>query len=372
MSASDDAAVTGKRSFSTSRVLTALIPLALLVAGVVMIQRHRIEAEAESQAEQAALAKLGLNAGGANRLAPEYVDADGDMIADPPSDPTKLIDPPTLVFSYIGAEDSARQKEVWKEFTAALSTAVGKPVEYLVLTKPDDQLAALKGGKLHVTAVNTGNVPAAVNRSGFVPDVVLAAADGTSGHTMKLVVPADSKIKKVEELRGKKLAFVNKSSNSGYKAPLVLLMKDFGMTPQRDFEVAFSYGHDISIHGIATGEYEAAPIAGDMLDRAVSRGELKPEQYRVIYESERFPSAALGHAYNLKPELVEKIKATYASFAWPGSGLEKEFAPAGIVKFVPADYKQNWSLIRRIGDVIPDTPTAQESPQLDQIESEFK
>ncbi len=363
---SDPVSKTAPQKFSLLRVLAVLIPSALLVVGVIYFLSNKIQADAQANDERLILEKLRLGKPKNNRLAAEFTDANNDLVADAPTDAAKLVNPDTLIFSYIGAEDSERQKEVWQEFLAAIAAATDKKVEYLVLKTPDEQLAALKGSKLHLTGVATGAVPLAVRDYGFVPDFTLAAADGQSGHTMKLLVPAASKIREIEDLRGQRLAFVDYKSNSGYKAPLVLLMNDYNLVPVRDFDWAFTHGHDESIRGIASNTYNAAPVASDMLARATARGEIKPEQYRVIYESELFPSAALGHAYNLHPDLVTKIKDVYAKFTWTGTGLEKEFGPSGVAKFVPADYKQQWSLIRRIDDALgpdPVIPIEPETPE---------
>lgn len=364
---SDITPTSRKSTFSLSRVLTVLLPLMLLTVGGVLYWNKTIEAEARSLNEKIVLEKLGL--GETNNLQPkhldkQFTDADGDLVADSPKDPAQFIEPETIVFSYIGAEDSARQKEVWQEFTAAVAAATKKNVEYLVIATPQEQLDLLKSGKLHLTAINTGKVPEAVREGGFVPDVTFADADGNIGHRMIFLVPADSKITQPEQLRGQRIAFVNRHSNSGFKAPMVMLMKDQGLRPLRDFEWLFTYSHDESIAGIASKTYPAAPVASDILARAEARGDIKPEQYRVINESELFPSAALGHVYNLKPELVDQIKQVYKGFVWAGTGLEKEFGPSGIVKFAPADYKQQWSLIRRIDDALGPDPTIPKGPEI--------
>jgi phosphonate transport system substrate-binding protein len=357
---SDSTPVSSKPKFSLSRVLTVLLPLMLLTVGGVLYWNKTIEAETKAANEKTVLAKLGISDTGKSTpklLDTKFTDADSNLVADPPKDPAQFIDPETIVFSYIGADDSDRQQQVWQEFTAAVAAATKKNVEYLIITKPDDQIKLLKASKLHLTAINTGKVPEAVRDAGFVPDVTFADAEGKVGHTMKFLVPADSKITKPEQLRNVQIAFVNRGSNSGFKAPLVMLMKEQGLQPLRDFDYRFTFSHDDSIAGIASKNYPAAPVASDMLARAEARGDIKPDQYRVINESEWFPSAALGHVYNLKPELVEQIKKVYKDFVWTGTGLEKEFAPSGIVKFAPADYKQQWSLIRRIDDALGPEPT---------------
>ena len=61
---------------------------------------------------------------------------------------------------------------------------------------PDEQLRALKNGELHVTAFATGEAQGAVNEAGFVPAACFADKDGDYHYTMKIIVPADSEIKK--------------------------------------------------------------------------------------------------------------------------------------------------------------------------------
>lgn len=364
----DTTPTTSKPRFSLRRVLLLLLPLAILISGGAWYWKNQIDTHTKDKNERDIYARLGIGNPQPKVLNPNFTDADGDLVADPPKDPSLFIDPERLTFSYVGAEDNERQQDTWKEFIAALSKALDRPVDYLIITKPDEQIAALKSGKLHLTAFNTGKVPEAVRTVGFVPDVTLAAADGTVGHTMKFLVPADSPITKLEQLRGQHIFFVNRGSNSGFKFPIVLLMNEYKLNPAHDFEVRLTYSHDESIAGIASKNYPAAPVASDMLARAEARGEIKPEQYRVIYESKLFPPVALGHAYNLKPELVSKLNEVYKNFSWNGTGLEKEFGPSGIVKFVPADYRQQWALIREIDDAMGADPEKIKGPEIPEEE----
>jgi phosphonate transport system substrate-binding protein len=52
---------------------------------------------------------------------------------------------------------------------------------------------------------------------------------------------------------------------------------------------------------------------------------VKPEQTKVIYKSQTFPTTGYGHVYNLKPELAEKVKQAFFSFNWEGTALAAEF-----------------------------------------------
>ena len=222
-------------------------------------------------------------------------------------------------------------------------------MEYLPLTATKDEWAAMHDGKLQIAAFNTGSVPLAVNHCGFRPVCALPSGDhGALIHT-DIIVPADSSIERAADLRGHELTLTSPDSNSGYKAPLVLLRSDFGLQGAQDFTLRYSFSHEASIAGIANHRYEAAAVASDMLGREIAAGSISPGQFRTIYESESFPTAALGYVYNLKPELAQKIRDAMLSFNWAGTPLEKQLSTRQ-TKFVAANYKNDWSLIRRIND----------------------
>src|SRR5690606_26517100 len=57
-----------------------------------------------------------------------YCNVDGDLVADPPTDPADFRDPSTLVWSYTPVEDPALYANTFKPFTDHLETCLGKSV----------------------------------------------------------------------------------------------------------------------------------------------------------------------------------------------------------------------------------------------------
>src|SRR5262249_22634414 len=150
-------------------------------------------------------------------------------------------------------------------------------------------------------------VPSAVNSGGLVPLCTIGRDDGNiASNYCQIIVPAASPIQSLGDLKGHMLTFTSLGSNSGYKAALVLL-RDRGLLPQRDYSVRFSSSHDASIQGISKGEYEAAAVASELLQRAVASGSADKAKIRIIETSKPFPPATIGCAHDLAPELVEKI-----------------------------------------------------------------
>ncbi|MBL4917716.1 phosphate/phosphite/phosphonate ABC transporter substrate-binding protein [Szabonella alba] len=277
-----------------------------------------------------------------------YTDADGDYIADIPTDPAQHVDPSMLVFAYTPVEDPAVYADVWKPFLDHMSEVTGKQVEFFPVQSNAAQIEAMRAGRLHVAGFNTGSNPLAVACAGFRPFAMMAREDGSFGYEMEFITYPDSGIEKVEDIKGRKMAFTAETSNSGFKAPSALMKATYGMEAGTDFEPAFSGGHDNSILGVANKDYDAAAIANSVAKRMIERDVITPDQIVTIYKSETFPTTGYGVAHNLTPELQEKIREAFFSFVWEGTAMEAEFKNSGEAQFIPITFKDNWSVVREI------------------------
>ena len=271
---------------------------------------------------------------------------DRDLVADLPTNKSKIVNPDTIIFSYTPVEDPAVYQKVWDGFIQHMAKVTGKKVVFFPVQSYAAQYEAMRSGRLHVAGVNTGGNPVAVSCAGFVPFAMMASKDGSFGYEMEIIVPADSPIQSPADLKGKTLAFTSPTSNSGFKAPSAILKSEFGLVADEDFKTTFSGKHDNSVLGVANKDYEAAAIANSVLKRMVDRKVVDPKKIRSIYKSQTFPTTGYGHAHNLDPKVVEKIKEAFFTFPWEGSALQKEFKKEG--KFIPIVYKKDWDVIRKI------------------------
>jgi phosphonate transport system substrate-binding protein len=279
-----------------------------------------------------------------------FTDADGDLIADIPTDASQLVDPETLIFAYTPVEDPAVYAEVWTGFLEHMEEVTGKEVQFFPVQSNAAQLEAMRAGRLHVAGFNTGSNPIAVACAGFRPFAMMAAADGSFGYEMEIITYPDSGIESVEDIKGQQMAFTQETSNSGFKAPSALLMSEFDMEAGQDYEPVFSGSHDTSIIGVANKDYPAAAIANSVKARMIERDVVEEDQLKVIYTSQTFPTTGYGVVYNLAPELQEKIKEAFFSFPWEGSALAEEFSKSGEAQFIEITFEDDWSVIRQIDE----------------------
>ncbi len=277
----------------------------------------------------------------ANRglLDARYCDDNGDLIADQPKDPKAWQDPATLVFSYTPVEDPAVYENVFDDFMQHLAKVTGKRVRWYPAESYAAQVEALRSGRLHIAGVATGPTPYAVNLAGFEPVASMQRANGSIGYTLQLITFKDSPIKSVADLKGKRVAHVSPSSNSGDAAPRALF-SSMGVVPGKDYEVLFSGKHDNSIMGVVNKDYDAAPVASTVVERMQARGMFKAGDLRVVYESAPFPRTAFGVAHNLAPELKAKIREAFIGFDFKKSKLAAEFKDTE--RFAAIEYRKDW------------------------------
>lgn len=274
----------------------------------------------------------------------KYCDVDNDLVADSPTDKSKLRDPSTLVFTYTPVEDPAVYKDAFADFQNYLSEATGKKVIYYTVQSNSAEIEAMRSGRLHIAGFSTGPTGFSVNIAGAVPIAVKGGPDGFQGYNLIVITRKDSGLKALADLKGKKIAHTSPSSNSGNLAPRALL-PDEGLTPEVDYEVVFSGKHDQSILGVMSGDYDAAPVASDVFERMVQRGVIKEEDFEILYRSPKFPTSSFSYAHDLKPELVHKIVGAFHTYRFP-KAMQETFK--GADRFYPITYKADWDVIRTI------------------------
>ena len=272
-----------------------------------------------------------------------YCDADKNLVADPPSDAKKFKNPNTLVFSFSPLEDPSVYERMFDPFVKYLAQCTSKKTVFFSVQSNLAQIEAMRSGRLHLAFFSTGTTNYAVNIAGAVPFAIRGTEKGPEGVSVQMIVRKDSPYKTLADLKGKKVAHTSPSSNSGNLAPRALF-PELGLTPDKDYQVVYSGKHDQSVFGVRSGDYDAAPVASDVLQHMIERGAVKADDFRTLYVSDRFPTDAYAYAHDLDPKLVAKIKDCFYTYRIPpemAKGL-------GGDRFLPAEYKKDWALVRQV------------------------
>jgi len=309
--------------------LPGFLPTATLAASALLLG---LSGQAAADCERGALDIL-------------YCDENNDMVADAPTDESQWVDPDTLIFAYTPVEDPAIYADIWQPFLDHLEEVTGKDVRFFAVQSNSAQVEAMRSGRLHIAGFSTGPTPFAVNLAGAVPFALMGSSAGQFGYTLQVYTHRDSDIFEMADLKGKRVAHTSPTSNSGNQAPRALF-PELGVVPGEDYEISFSGSHDQSMLGVVARDYDAAPVASEVVERMAARGLYDEADVRLVWESDRFPTTSYNYAHNLHPDLVAKVKKAFYSFQFAGTELGKEFE--GIETFIPITYQDNWRVIRTI------------------------
>jgi len=129
--------------------------------------------------------------------------------------------------------------------------------------------------------------------------------------TSKFIVPANSDVKDLKDLKGKTFAFGSVSSTSGHLMPRYFL-QEAGIEPEKDFKrVAFSGAHDATVAWVASGKAEAGVLNASVWDKLVESGKADPKQVKVIATTPPYYDYNWTVRGDLDPALVKKITAAF-------------------------------------------------------------
>ena len=122
-----------------------------------------------------------------------------------------------------------------------------------------------------------------------------------------LVVRKDSGIESIEDLKGKKVAFVDPSSASGYVYPGAML-KDAGIDLNKDIKYQFSGGHDKSIQLLLNKDVDAIASYENVIKKYTKEFPTLKEDVRGLAKSELIPGVTVVVSNNVDDQLKSKIK----------------------------------------------------------------
>ena len=158
------------------------------------------------------------------------------------------------------------------------------------------------GGKTYIQAAEIANVEA------FAAGV--RKGDTDASYYAYFVVPADSDLKTLADVKGKKLALNSIGSTSGDLIPQVELVKiGLSVKNKDDFQnVHYAGSHDACLLAAINKHVDVCGMSSRNFDARIADGTIKLEQVKIIHRSSPVPPPPLAYSKNLPLEVRNKIK----------------------------------------------------------------
>lgn len=206
-----------------------------------------------------------------------------------------------------------------------------------------------------VAAINTHGYYSAHNQYG-VEARLTVIRNGLATYQSQFLAHANSKIKSLNDLAGKKVAFVDPESMSGYLMPLKTL-KDRKIEPK---EIVLALKHDAVVSMIyqrqvdAGATYYGPPQEGNLEDaRRLLKNQYPDieEKVKVVELSDPIPNDPIVFRKDLPEEIKEKIVNALLQFVASSEGqkaVDSMFGATNFKKATDADYETVREMVKTL------------------------
>lgn len=240
-----------------------------------------------------------------------------------PSEEPQGYVPTELNVQFVPSQNAETLEAKAKPLEKLLSDQLGIPVKVSISTDYNTIIEAMQSKKVDVgflppnTYIQAKQMDAA--------EVILQAqrfgvneADGTPTtelvdfYKAMVVVKADSGIKTLTDLKGKRIAWQSVTSSAGYVYPAVELKKA-GIDPNKDVESIEVKGHDKGVLAVLNGDVDAAAIFQDA--RNIVKADF-PEVFKEIvpiHFTIPIPNDTISVRSDMNKEWITKIQNAFIS-----------------------------------------------------------
>lgn len=211
-----------------------------------------------------------------------------------------------LKFGFTPVLSEAEMRAEFEPLMTYLSEAIGQKVVLYIAKSYGDLRTQMEAGAVDIGSYSPfAYVDAA--RGGKIRIIAQSILDNSATYRGLIISRKDSGLKTVAELEGKRFAFVDPKSASGYVYPRAMLVEK-GVTPERYFkETIFAGGHDKVIAAVLEGTADAGAIYDGALGVAKAKG-IRTEDLQTLANTDPIPHDAIAVRIGMDGALATKIQ----------------------------------------------------------------
>ena len=250
----------------------------------------------------------------------------------------------------LGGENAQDRMTSNECYRAAIEKELGVPVKVFTPADYDGVIQGLLGGSLDMAWLGASAYAKIylTDPNAVTVELTKENLNGTTGYYSIAFARTDSGIKSIDDAKGKKFAFGEPNSTSGYLVPAAELIAKYGPLDKFFSEVKFSGGHEQTIVGVANGDFDAGVSWADgdgnwedgyssgAFRKAADAGLVDMNNLVEIWRSKLIPEGPMVVRSALPDDVKAKVTKLTADL-WEtdpkcaygvASGEAKDFVPA--------------------------------------------
>ena len=257
-----------------------------------------------------------------------------------------------ILIGLIPEQNVFRQRERHQALKKYLFDKAGITVNFTSLSRYGNIIEHFKTDKLDGAFFGSFTYALARHQIGVEPLVRPVNLDGTSTYHGYLFVRKDSGIRNVEQLKGKRFAFVERATTAGYLFPIAYFReKDIANLQAFLGESFFAGSHDASILAVLNGEAEAGAAKNTIYDLMAIENPRIEKELLILASSGVVPQNCLAVRKKLDPSLKNLLKKTLLEMNEHDDGEDslQRFGARGFIETRDSDYEYLYKLTAEAG-----------------------
>ena len=212
-----------------------------------------------------------------------------------------------IKMGFVPLKNSEKLVEDLKPISDYLSERLGVKVEAFTASNYIGVVEGLGSGSVDFGIIPPFSSLLAQKQSSAKPILTSKGKTGKPGYTAELYVRKDSGIKSLQDVKGKKVAFVDPSSSSGYIYPGAMLV-EAGLNLDKDISYQFSGGHDKSLQLLLNKDVDVIATFDGVEDRYAKDFPQAKTDIQKLATSDMIPGVMVTVSSKMDKELQEKLE----------------------------------------------------------------
>lgn len=211
------------------------------------------------------------------------------------------------------SQSSDEQREKRQLLADYLQEQLGIPVNIEIPQEYDIAIDLIAEGKVQMAYLGPFSYVKARQRNSQLEPLVayIDKRTGRPWYTSSIVVDTQRGIQTLQDIKGKRVGFVNQSSTSGYLVPAAHLISQKINFDQDFAAIHYAGSHNENVLALESGQVDAIGINKPTFLKAQKSGQLPLEKYQMIWESDPIPNAPIVISRQIPASLKRNLQEAF-------------------------------------------------------------
>jgi len=221
--------------------------------------------------------------------------------------------PKEINFGVIPVAGTSSLEKAFEPLTQHLEKSLGIKVNLKMSSDYAGVITGMSHKHIDVAYLGPKSYVEAALRANAEAIAIETDKDGLAGYRGYILTKGDSKLKTVEDIKGKTWAFTDPQSTSGTLVPTVMFSKK-GIDPEKYFsKVIYSGSHEASILSVKSGKVDAASTNDLDFNRGLGLHWEKSD-FNIIWTSDLIPGSPMAVRKDIPESLKKALQDAFLSF----------------------------------------------------------